>query len=276
MAAIAALAGAGPFAVLVPTRWRNGWTALPLLLNLGMGLIALVAVNVIAANGTIGLVAPVAIAVSVALLAFKIIVKRSVALAAGLALLRDIRIAAPSAALMLAAALVALWPSLRLGGDQPYRVGVDQLGYAVSAQFLLDGGTPSSLAATIMRETGQPTLAEALPANVTSLDFPSNIASEFILRSHRSGYPGLAAVMLRFAGVERALSAQCLVLLFPVWLLISVAAVFLREDLGFSRPSSLIWAVAWGSIATCSMCSGRASIPRYSPLPSPRSSSSCG
>jgi len=246
IAAIAAAAGVGPLALLAPPRWRHGWLVLPLLLNCGLGLVAIVGVEAIYSEHAVGSAVPWAIGLSGACLATAMLWKWKNLPAATRGLWHDFRKKGAGSVLLFSVALLAVWPGIRTGGEQPYRVGVDEIGYAVTAQYLRDGGTRHALATAIQHETGQPTVAQALLATSTALDFNLNISAEFILKSQRSGYPGLVASVLQAIGVERVVLAQWLLLFFPLWLLAAVMAVFLCEDLGLSQPVGLLWAAALG------------------------------
>lgn len=245
LALVAAGAGAGPFLLLASPAWLHRWLLLPLLINCGLGLIALTGLYAIYGEQKVLVAVPWAMAVSGGCVLLAMLGRWRRLKAAAVAFRprwSDLGIFG----LLLGAALVAVWPGIRAGGSQPYRVGVDEVGYAVSAQYLREGGTRESLSAALQAQTGQPTRAEAIQANLTALDFNVNTAGEFILKSQRSGYAGLVASILAATGVSQVISSQWLLLFFPSWLFLALTAVFLREDLALSLPASLLWTLALG------------------------------
>lgn len=244
LAAVAAAAGLGPYALLARGRWRQPLLLVPLLVNCGLGLVALVSVYLIYLERPVALAVPVGLLLSLILLALALILRPRRLAACARALAGGLSRCALRSVLILAASLACFWPSLVRRGGQPFRVGVDQIGYATTAQYLKDGGTRTMLAAAVVRETGQPTLAKALEAKFTALNFNVSTAAEFILKSQRSGYPGLVAALLGAVGVARVVDAQFILLFFPLWLMAAVTAEFLLSDLGFSPLPSALWGIA--------------------------------
>jgi hypothetical protein len=143
--------------------------------------------------------------------------------------------------------VAVLLPVIRQGGAQPFRYGIDQLGYAITGQYLRDGGTRPELESSVLKETGQTTLKKALVANSTSVSFNDNIASEFILKSLRFGYPGAIACSSTVCGERFVMNMQMLVLLFPIWLIVSVLVDFLETEMGFSAFASVLSGAAFAA-----------------------------
>lgn len=239
---MAGIAGLGPFVWLAPRGCAR--LGLPLACNLGLGLIAVVATHIVYLNLPIGDAALVAMGLSIAALVLNAILRPKHLLSELFAALRTAHTSWSIGSLGLLVALLAIWPAVRAGGEQPYRVGVDEIGYAITAQYLRDGGTRKSLEAAVIRETGQPSLREALAANVTALDFDVDVASEFILKSQRYGYSGMLASIAELLGAKRVVAFQMCFLVFPIWLLFAVAFSFLSEDLGITRPVAVAWSAS--------------------------------
>src|SRR5882724_2646715 len=120
MAGIAAAAGAGPAALLLRPRWRHGWLALPLLVNCGLGLIALVAVRAIYGDQPVGTAVPQAIGLSGLGVALAVLWKWRRLPAVARSLWTDFRGRGAVSLLLLVMALIAIWPGIRTGGEQPY------------------------------------------------------------------------------------------------------------------------------------------------------------
>jgi len=76
---------------------------------------------------------------------------------------------------------------------QPLQLGIDEVGYSTTADFFVRGGTGTSVADSILKETAQPNLNYALNAHITALSFNTVVASEFLLLAHRFAYPLLIA-----------------------------------------------------------------------------------
>ena len=93
---------------------------------------------------------------------------------------------------------------LRKGGflTTPYRIGIDQVGYTETAQFLLKGGTLESSAAEIMQQLDTDDLEYAKQNNARALKFNAYVTSEFLLKALRWGYPAIVANLTFITGNE--------------------------------------------------------------------------
>lgn len=131
---------------------------------------------------------------------------------------------------MILAAIVFL-PGYGNSFGQPYRVGIDQVGYAVTAQYLRDGGTPSALRREIVRQTGQPGETQALNAHLTALSFNLSVASEFLLKAHRLGYPVYLAGIGQLLGREAVIDYQFCLLAVPWFVALLLLLWFFRDVL---------------------------------------------
>lgn len=128
-------------------------------------------------------------------------------------------------------AAIVFFPGYRDSFGQPFRIGIDQVGYAVTTQYLLEGGTASELRDEIVRQTGQPTVAMALNAHVTSLNFNTTVAAEFLLKAHRFGYPMVLAGIGQMFGLNTIVDYQFCLLAVPWFCSLLLLLWFFREVL---------------------------------------------
>lgn len=126
-------------------------------------------------------------------------------------------------------ALVVFLPGIRGGFSQPFRLGIDEVGYAVTADYLFRGGTRDSLQKEIVVQTAQPNLEHALNANITALSFNDSIAAEFLLKAHRIGYPMLLAGVAQAFALDPVLDYQFALLAIP-WLAAVLALYWLFAE----------------------------------------------
>ncbi len=222
--------GLGPFLALVPARLRGAFVGTTLLMTLGLGMILIAAVHCLWLGVSLRWAVPGAATLSAGFLAWGL--RRPGELAG--------RLRAAGAGvwrwkyhLGASFALAALVVSPGWGAElcQPIRIGLDELGYAITGQYLLDGGNLASLESRVRAETGEQDLGRGLEKNGTTVNVNTNVASEFLLRSMRWYPAGLAAV-LAAVGEKFVLPVQFLLLFFPVVLLFGVAHHFLRALVG--------------------------------------------
>jgi len=112
---------------------------------------------------------------------------------------------------------------------QPFRMGIDQAGYAITAQYLADGGTRSRIENAVLRETQQPTLEYALNAHLTSLSFTTNVASEYLCMAQRFGYPMLVAADSRVLRFDPVADYQFCLLAVPLFCAFLLVIWFCRD-----------------------------------------------
>ena len=129
---------------------------------------------------------------------------------------------------------VLVQPSLVPYPGQQYRIGIDQFGYGITSQYLLDGGTKSYLQTTLPRETGQDNFSDALVNVSGSLSFNLQIASGFLLNVMRVGYPCTIAAIFKFLGQPLVYPYLFLMLFWPTLFLISNLWFFFRYVVGSS------------------------------------------
>jgi hypothetical protein len=234
--------GLGPYLSLVPARLRGAFVGTTLLLTLGMGFVLIAAVHCVWLGVPLTWAVPGAATVSAGFLVWGLRRPREFAArlgAAGAGVWRWKYHLGASAAL---AALLS-WPGWGKELCQPIRVGLDELGYAITGQFLLDGGDLASLGSRVKAETGEEDLGRGLDKNGTTVNVNTNVASEFLLRSMR-WYPSGVAAVLAAAGERFVLPVQFLLLFFPLVLLFGVAHHFLRTLVGLSETLSVLGAAS--------------------------------
>lgn len=148
-------------------------------------------------------------------------------------------------------ALLVFLPGIRASFLQPFRIGIDEVGYAVTADYLLRGGTREALQQEMVAQTAQPNLEYALNANVTALSFNASIAAEFLLKAHRIGYPTVLAGVGQAFGLDPVLNYQFALLAIPWLAAILVLCWFFADVLGW--PRFLAKLAALGLVLNCNL-----------------------
>jgi hypothetical protein len=146
-------------------------------------------------------------------------------------------------AFALLVALVIVSPGYVRGLAQPTRVGIDGMGYAITTQYLLNGGSLEALKQEVKEETGTDDLSTALATNARSLAVSSNVASEFFLKSFR-WYPSWVAAILMALGEKCALRVQLVGLSLSLIILFSVSHYYLRTLVQLPEWVALLGAAA--------------------------------
>jgi len=143
--------------------------------------------------------------------------------------------------------VLILAPSFRAGlPTTPYRIGIDQVGYAEAAQYLVEGGTLARAAADLKRTMGTSDLRLAKYQNSKSLDYPTSIDSEFLLKALRWGFPGVIATVSLVTHSQHVYQCEFLLLIFNFGLLLGVCFFILRSIFGLPAGISLLFVGAMG------------------------------
>ncbi len=219
--------GLGPYLYVVPERVRRTFLGATLLLTLGLGVILLAVVYGLILGFNCKCAVPGGLLVSAAFLVGGLMRPSD--------LLGRLRAAAANVAqwkyhlaLSLALSLLAVLPGTYRGLGQPWRAGIDEMGYALAAQYLLDGSSLDTLKTELVMETGGKDPGEALTMSEKSVNLNVQIAADFLLGSRRR-YPALVAGILSAVGERSAISCQFAFLYLPLVLLFGVAHFFLRN-----------------------------------------------
>ncbi|MDA8170383.1 MAG: hypothetical protein M0Z48_00950 [Nitrospiraceae bacterium] len=132
--------------------------------------------------------------------------------------------------------LIGLSPIMRSSlPTTPYRLDIDQAGYAEVGQYLLEGGTVKQTESDILRQTGATDLDKAILNNDAALKFNTAIDAQNLLKALRSGYPAINAIFAYMTGSDHIYKVQFLalainyVLLFGIILFVFYRLFFLRE-----------------------------------------------
>ncbi len=135
---------------------------------------------------------------------------------------------------------IVLSPVLKTGvASTPFRIGIDQVGYAESAQFLREGGTTGSIRARLLTELGTASPEIANQQNLKDLRFESYVDSEFLLKAKRWGYPGTLAAMTALTGTPHVFSLAFLILIFDFALTLGVVYYLVRVHHGLPRAFAM-------------------------------------
>ena len=145
---------------------------------------------------------------------------------------------------MIIVLIIVLLPTLKGGFlTTPYRIGIDQVGYTETAQFLFKGGTLRSAETEIMHQLDTEDIEVAKKNNVNALKFNSYVDSEFLLKALRWGYSAIIANLTYISGHENVLRVAFIGLIFNYALIFAltycVLIYFFEHSHGFSLAVSL-------------------------------------
>ena len=133
--------------------------------------------------------------------------------------------------------------------DQPFRVGIDAVGYGTTAGYLQAGGGKVSIETEVIKSTEQANLSYGLNAHLTMVSFRSSVTSEFLLKAHRFGYPMVLAAISQFFGLEPVVRFQFLFLAVPMICACFLMFWFCSDLLGM--PQNIGKAIALTLLLNC-------------------------
>lgn len=143
--------------------------------------------------------------------------------------------------------LVIFGAGYKDGFGQPFRLGIDEVGYGTTANYLARGGTKEAIEKEVLRATEQPTFQNALNAHVTILSFTSSVAAEFLLKAHRFTYPMILAGTTKALGLDPLIKYQFCMLAVPLlcacFLLVWFCSDVLRLPLIVAKGIALAFAL---------------------------------
>jgi hypothetical protein len=128
----------------------------------------------------------------------------------------------------------------------PYRIGIDQVGYAETAQYLVEGGTTGRLQDTLLQSLQTTDLRKAKAQNLKALDFNLYVDSEFLLKALRWGFMGTIASLTILTGAGHSYRVEFTVLILSYALVLALCYFLLRETFKISRAGSIALAAAIG------------------------------
>lgn len=143
--------------------------------------------------------------------------------------------------------LVIFGAGYKDGFGQPYRLGIDEVGYGITADYLARGGSKEAIEKEVVRATEQPTFQNALNAHISILSFTSSVATEFLLKAHRFTYPMVLAGTTRALGLDPLIKYQFCLLAVPLlcacFLLVWFCHDVLRLPLAVAKGIALAFAL---------------------------------
>lgn len=156
-----------------------------------------------------------------------------------------------AAAAALATTLSAiLWPVLSTGAaTTPYRIGIDQVGYAESAQFLVEGGTLQRANRTLLAELDTNNVRKAKAQSYKDTNFETYVDTEFLVKAFRWGYPGALATLTILTGNAHVFKIEFILLVFSYALLAALTYHIARTI--FSLP---VWYASASMAAVALNC----------------------
>jgi hypothetical protein len=235
------LTGLGAFRLIVPAFLRTRALYVILVTGIGFAQFSIVVAYVIYAEK------PVATALSLAALVGAVTLLLSlIGATRGVTqgwlqipanwLAREVIFTSLSGVAALGVLAIVLWPVLKTGlATTPFRIGIDQVGYGESAQFLREGGTTGSIRTRLLKELGTTSPEIANQQNLKDLRFESYVDSEFLLKAKRWGYPGTLAAMTAFTGSPHVFSLAFLILIFDFALTLGIVYYLVRVHHGLPR-----------------------------------------
>lgn len=154
--------------------------------------------------------------------------------------------------LVLIISLFVLSPVLRSDKPTtPYRIGIDQVGYAESAQFLFNGGTYQKAADNIKSQLAETDINKALKRERLGLNFNSVIDAEFIVNWPRCGYHTVVATLTKLIGGNHVFETEFIILIIPYALIFALVFYLMKDKFEYSSDISFI--VAMGIALNCNL-----------------------
>lgn len=145
-----------------------------------------------------------------------------------------------------------LWPVLSTGtATTPYRIGIDQVGYAESAQFLVEGGTLQRATRRILSELHTNDLRKAKAQSYKDTHFETYVDTEFLLKAFRWGYPGTLAALTILTGNTHVFKIEFIALILSYALLAVLSYHMVRSI--FSLPAWYALIVMLAVILNCNL-----------------------
>lgn len=133
------------------------------------------------------------------------------------------------------------------GFAQPFRLGIDGVGYGITADYLARGGSKEAIEKEVARATEQPTFQYALNAHITIPSFTSSVAAEFLLKAQRFTYPMMLAGTTKALGLNPLIKYQFCLLAVPLlcacFLLVWFCSDVLRLPLIVAKGIALAFAL---------------------------------
>lgn len=229
------LTGIGLYRLVVPPYLRRAYLHPLLAPGVGFLQLAIVVGYVIYASRPIGTAIPISAGIAIV---------TTVAGLRSMAFRRfrwSPRIALGTCGLAVAACAI-LWPVLSAGSaTTPYRIGIDQVGYAESAQFLVEGGTLRGAKAALLAELDTDDLRKAKAQSYKDTHFETYVDTEFLVKAFRWGYPGSLAALTVLTGNAHVYKLEFLILIFNFALMLAVTFYLART--AFSLPILAAYAV---------------------------------
>lgn len=156
-----------------------------------------------------------------------------------------VRIHPATLLLFIGAGLIILSPTLRANAPTtPYRIGIDQVGYAETAQYLLEGGTLQSGQRDLLESLNITKLKKAEAHNLLSLNFGRYVDSEFLLKALRWGFPGVLASLAILTGSPHVYRVEFVSLIFCYLLIAALSYRIAREAFYLPHLAALASAIA--------------------------------
>ena len=236
---IGAASGLGLLLSILPSAWRRSLLSLLILPALGMGQTAVIGIYVIASGGRPEMAVYSSVAVSILLVIAAFSLRRRVLIEDFAVMKANLKTDARMVlALLLGSGLVFAFLLLPAPGH-PWRLGIDQVGNAITIEYLRSGGDIASLRAAIREQTGHADLAQAYADNMSALQVNIGVASEFLLKSMRWGYPELLAGLMRATGYGPAVLFQLPILFYSGVAAGALATLFFSTMLGWKSSDAV-------------------------------------
>jgi hypothetical protein len=240
------LTGAGLFCLLAPDFLKRPFLVLPLCAGLGILQLAMIDGYLIAASRPIAPASTISLFVGLTTLAISAIVYRRTAVralaefAGGMRGLLSLR-----GALFLVLLCVVLAPLIRANlATTPYRIGIDQVGYAEASQYLVENGTIGTAQDALFRELQTTDAVKAKMQNIRDLHFNTYVDSEFLMKAFRWGFPGTVASLTLLTGHESVYRVEFSLLILLYALLLALCYALLRDSLSVGANAAFVITIA--------------------------------
>lgn len=148
--------------------------------------------------------------------------------------------------LLCAATSAVLTPVLHAGfPTTPFRNGIDQVGYAETAQYLREGGTLRSARREILAALHTSDQRKAKAHNILALSFNAYVDTEFLLKAMRWSFPGVLASLTLVTDSQHVYQVEFLALFLSYALAVLLVYRILRDQFTLGVWPATCWAAAF-------------------------------
>ena len=239
------LTGIGIFRLLTPPLFQQPVFIVFLVPVLGFLQLSIISVYVIEANKSVIISALISSIIALITL-YSALKFRRKEFADDLHIIKKDKVQIITLCIFVLVLLLIIMHPVKQGGylTTPYRIGIDQVGYSETAQFLLQGGTLKSTNEDIKFQLNTDDSMFAKQNNAQALKYNAYIDSEFLLKALRWGYSSVLANLTFLTHHQNVLQIEFIALVFSYALLFILSLYAIHVDVDMPYWLSVISSTA--------------------------------